>query len=447
MAKSRKGRASAAGTLAVKAPSDSVTPYIIGGLFVVALLVGVLGGWGAVAHIAGAVIAQGTVVVDSNVKKVQHPTGGVVGLIRVKDGDVVQANDLLIRLDDTVTRANLAVVTKQLDEIAVRQTRLRAEQNEQLGMTPPPAIEARMSEPELRGIFESERSLFDSRRRGRNSQRAQLRERIAQLGQEVAGLTAQHGAKVKEATYTRLDLDGLEKLEIMQLTTSQRLTLSRRDLARLEGEQAQLIAQMAQVRGKVAETELQILQIDLDMRTEVSKELRELQAKEAELAERRIAAQDQLNRVEIRAPLAGIVHQSAVHTVGGVIAASEALMVIVPEADKLVIEARISPQDIDQVQAGQDAFIRFTAMNLRTTPEVMAKLDRVSADLSKEQQTGATYYVARLTVTEDELRKLGTSRLQPGMPAEVQLKTGDRTALSYLWKPVEDQFARAFRER
>jgi HlyD family secretion protein len=429
------------------APDDSLRPYVLGGAAVVFLLVGVLGGWAATSQLAGAVLAQGTVVVDSNVKKVQHPTGGVVGELRVREGDSVKAGDIVLRLDETVTRANLQMVTKQLDELAMRQARLKAERDGLEAVVLPPLLAGREAEPLVLEIIAGERSLFESRRTGRASQKSQLRERTSQIREEIKGLSGQLAAKANEAALVGKELEGLEYLAAKNLVQMTRVNPMRRDAAKLEGEQGQLTAQIAQANGKIAEIELQILQIDQDLRTEIVKELREAQGKEAELVERRIAAEDQLRRVDIRSPQTGTVHQLAVHTVGGVINQSEPLMLIVPDGDKLVIEAKVAQQDIEQVRIGQNAWLRMTAFNQRTTPEVAATVDRVAADLTREQQTGAAYFVARLTIPEHELKKLGQGKLVPGMPVDVQIKTEERTALSYFLKPFSDQIARAFKER
>jgi HlyD family secretion protein len=203
---------------------------------------------------------------------------------------------------------------------------------------------------------------------------------------------------------------------------------------------------VAQAKGKIAETELQILQLDQDMRKEVMKDLREAQGKEAELSERRVAAEDQLKRVDIRAPQSGVVHQLAVHTVGGVITQSEPIMLIVPENDVLVIEVKVAPQDIDHVHVGQQAFVRLTAFNLRTTPEFAGVVSRVAADLTKEQKDNQANFEARVSLSDEALQGLGKLKLV-GMPAEVHIQTTERTALSYLIKPLRDQVARAFREQ
>jgi HlyD family secretion protein len=441
------GQQQAAKTQTQAGSSDSLRLYLISSVAVIALIIGGVGGWAATANLAGAVLAPGTVVVDSNVKKVQHPTGGVVGEIRVKDGDAVSENDLLVRLDETVTRANLQVITKQLDELAVRQARLKAERDGAAAVDIPLTLRGREAEALIADIIAGERSLFESRRSGRRSQRAQLRERILQINEEISGIARQLEGKTSEAMLVRTELVGLEELLAKKLIPFPRVTVAKRDIARLDGERGQLEAQMAQSRGKIAEIELQLLQSEQDLRTEIVKDLRESQGKESELEERKVAAEDQLKRVDIRAPLAGIVHQLSVHTVGGVVSPTEPLMLIVPGGDKLVIEARIAQQDIEQISIGQAAFVRLTAFNQRTTPEVDGVVERIAADLTREQQTGQTYFLAKVTISEEQLKKLGGARLVPGMPADVQIRTSERSALSYFVKPLQDQIAKAFKER
>jgi HlyD family secretion protein len=447
-------------------PSDGVRRALIVGLLVVGVLVFGGGLWAGTVSLAGAVLATGTVVVDSNVKKVQHASGGTVGAILVEDGDRVEQGALLIRLDETMVRASLQIVTKQLDEIAVRKMRLTAERDGADALAIPPELEPRQSELEIAALLTAERNLFASRHDARLGQTAQLRQRIAQLRQEADGLAAQQWAKGREIDLVGKELDGAEKLYGRNLMPITKLTALQREAARLAGERGQLISQQAQTTGRVAEIELQIIQIDQDLRAEVMKELREVTAKEAELVERRVAAEDQLRHIEIRAPQTGLVHQLTVHTVGGVIAQGETLMLIVPEHDALVVEAKIAPQDIDHVRAGQPAFIRFTAFDQRTTPEFDAQVTRVAADLTKDQQTGAAYFVARLSLTRrageadgDVMDAHGVAGRQPeggagkgfalvpGMPAEVHIRTSERTALSYFLKPLTDQVARAFTER
>jgi HlyD family secretion protein len=226
-----------------------------------------------------------------------------------------------------------------------------------------------------------------------------------------------------------------------------RLTALQRDAARIEGERNQLIAATAQTKGKITETELQIIQVDQDLRSEVGKDLGETRAKISEFVERKVATDDQLRRVDIRAPQDGIVQQLAVHTVGGIIAAGDAIMLIVPDADTLMVEVKISPQDIDQLYVGQVATLRFTAFNTRTTPEIEGSVSLISADITQDQRTGVSYYVARVTLNSSELARLGDVKLIPGMPVVAFIKTNERTMLSYLTKPLREQAERAFKEK
>jgi HlyD family secretion protein len=427
--------------------SDDTGRQLRTGFAVVVLLVAGLGSWAANANLAGAVIASGTVVVDSNVKKVQHPTGGVVGEIRVREGDRVQEGDLVMRLDETITKANLGVIVAQLNELAVRQVRLKAERDGSELFDVPHQLKAREKDPDIAEIVSGERTHFESRRRSRAGQKAQLNERIAQLREEITGLEAQKAAKSKEFDLISTELSEVKKLWVKNLVPLSKFTSIRRDAARVEGERAQLLAAAAQAKGKITETELQIIQLENDTHTEVMKELREAQGKDSELQERRVAADDQLKRVDIRAPQTGIVHQLITHTVGGVINSSEPVMLIVPESDALVIETKIAPQDIDQVRVGQPALVRFTGFSQRTTPEFNGVVMRVAADLTKEAQTNQAYFVARVSVTEDSWKQHGDMKLLPGMPAEVYIRTTERTALSYLMKPLSDQIQKAFTER
>ncbi len=425
----------------------SIRSHLLGGLAVVALLAGGVGGLAATTELSGAVIAPGSLVVDSNVKKVQHPTGGVVGELRARDGDKVKAGDIVVRLDETITQANLAIVVKSLNELQSRLARLEAERDNVDTIVFPAELLARADDPELARSMTGERNLFEFRKSARAGQKAQLRERIAQLKEEIQGLTGQVAAKKRETELIGQELEGVRDLWRKNLVQIQRVTALERDAARLEGERGQLIASTAQAKGKISEIELQILQIDQDLRSEVAKDLREVQGKIAELVERKVAAEDQLKRIDIRAPQDGMVHQSTVHTVGGVITPGAAIMLIVPEADALTVEAKLAPQDIDQVRVGQTAALRFSAFSQRTTPELDGVVSRVSADLTTDQRTGAAYFVVRITLSDSEIARLGGLRLVPGMPVEAFIRTGERTVLSYVMKPFTDQITRSFRSR
>jgi HlyD family secretion protein len=426
----------------------SARAYTVLGLAVTFLMLGGIGVWAARTEISGAVLGPGVVVVESKVKKVQHPTGGIVSEIHVKPGSRVKAGDLLVRLDETVTRANLQMISKQLDELVMREARLEAERDGATSITVPESYRGREDEPEIAQRIVGENSFFKSRRASIDGQKNQLHERILQLRQEITGLTEQIQAKADEIVIVKRELEGVIELEKMKLVTTMRVNQLKRDATRLEGEKGQLESTVAQAKGRITETEVEILRIDQEFRTGIIQELRDNRAEQAELVERRIAAQDQLKRIEVRAPQSGIVHELAVNTVGGVINSAETLMLIVPEGDELIVEARISPQDIDQVLNGsQKAYVRFSAFNHHTTPEIIGQVSSVSADLTVDHMTGASYYVVRIAISKDELAKLDHNRLVPGMPAEVHIKTEDRTALSYFVKPFQDQMQRAFRER
>jgi len=428
-------------------PGPSIRRHIVIGLAAIILVGGGISGWAAATSISGALIAPGSVVVESNAKKVQHPTGGVVGDILVSNGKQVTAGDLLVRLDETMTRANLQIVSKALDELTARRARLRAERDGAEEVAWPAAFADRREDRDVIELMADERRLFDLRRTTRIGQKRQLGERIAQLKEEAAGIVAQQAAKSKELVLVENELEGVRQLWDKKLIQMTRLTALEREAARLDGERAQLIATAAQSRGKVSEIELQISQIDRELASEVGRELREIDGKASEYAERKIAAEDQLRRIDIRAPIAGTVHELNIHTVGGVIGPGEQLMLIVPSSEELTVEARVAPQDIDQVRVGQLASLRFSAFNQRTTPEIDGVVSRVSADVTTEPRTGMSYYTTRIAIPAKQLKRLGDVRLVPGMPVEAFIKTDDRTVASYLVKPLSDQVARAFRER
>lgn len=426
---------------------EAIRRYTIAGGAVVLFLTGGVGVWAGTMHIAGALIAPGTIVVDSNVKKIQHPTGGVVGEVHAHDGDRVQAGDLLVRLDDTVARANLAIVTKGLTELMARKARLSAERDRADTVSFPDDLLKRGDDPDVAQVLTAERKLFDLRRAARAGQKAQLRERIEQLGKEINGFTSQQVSKEKEVTLIERELTGVRDLFQKNLVPITRVTALERDGTRLDGERGQLIASVAQAKGKVAELNLQIIQVDEDASSEVAKEMRETDGKIGEYVERKIAAADQLKRTDIRSPQDGTVFQSTVHTVGGVIPAGEPIMLVVPDAEKLAVEAKVNPQDIDKVQVGQPAILRFSAFDTRTTPEISGKVTRVSADTTTDQRTGLSYYTIRIALERDQTARLGNAKLVPGMPVDAFVQTGERTVMSYLMKPLSDQIVRAFREK
>jgi HlyD family secretion protein len=425
----------------------SIRKHLILGLGIVGVLALGLGGWASTQLISGALIAPGQIVVESNVKKVQHPTGGVVGELLAHDGDRVKAGDVVVRLDDTVTKANLAIVTKNLDAALARAARLEAEQRGLDKFNFPPQLTGRAGDPDVAAVMASESKLFDVRVTGRAGQKSQLHERVAQLKEQIEGLSAQGRSKEQEIALVQQELTGVKDLYDKHLVQISRLTTLERDSARLNGERAQYVAARAEAKGKISEIELQIIQIDRDMVSEVSKDLRETNDKIGELIERKVTAEDQLRRVDIRAPQDGVVEQSTVHTVGGVITAGDTIMLIVPQSDDLQVEAKVNPQDIDKLQVGQKTLLRLSAFNQRTTPELNGVVSRVQPDVTTDQRTGQSYYTIRVSMPPEEIARLGDVKLIPGMPVEAFVQTGDRTMMSYLMKPLHDQLMRAFREK
>ncbi len=424
----------------------SIAFHLLAAAAAAALLVGAVGGWAATTDLSGAVIATGSLVVESSLKKVQHPTGGIVGELLVHDGSVVRAGDLLLRLDKTVVQSNLDAVSKALTELAARRARLEAERDGAAEIVYSKELAAAV-DPETVHVLAGERRLFEYRRAAQAGQKSQLRERIAQLNEEIRGQTDQAAAKRQEIVLVNRELEGVRELFQKNLVQINRLTALERDAARLEGERAQLVAAVAQSKGKISEIELQIIQIDQNLRSDAAKELGEIRAKTSDLVEKKVAAEDQLKRIDIRAPQDGTVHQLEVHTVGGVIKEGEPIMLIVPRADVLIVEARVSPNDIDQLVTGQKVVLRLSGLNQRTTPELNGELSRVSADTIQDQRTGGSYFLVRITLPEAEVARLGAVKLVPGMPVEAFIQTGERTMLSYLVKPIVDQAYRAFREK
>ena len=424
----------------------SIKRYLIAGVTTCALLVGGGASLATIITLSGAVIAPGTIVVDSNDKKIQHRTGGVVGEILVREGDAVKAGDILVRLDATLARANLAIVTKGMDQLEARLARLEAERDGNQTIAFPDFLISKANDPTVARTMAGEKSLFDLRREARAGQKAQLAERIAQLGQEASGLTEQRDAKQREIDLIHSELTGIRKLWQQKYVSLERMTALERDATRVEGERGQLTAMIAQAKGRSAEVALQIIQIDQDLRSEVAAELRDVQGRIYEFVERKVAAEEELRRIDLRSPQDGVVHQLAVHTVGGIVGAGEQLMLIVPVNDKLFVEARIARNDIDQVTPGQPAILRLSAFNQQTTPELTGILVKVSPDLSVDERTGAAFYTARIALPAGEVAKLDRLVLAPGMPVEVFLPSTERTILSYLIKPVSDQIERSFRD-
>lgn len=438
-------RSRRAGANSAEARDDIRSNLILGAAVTAMLIVG--GGlWLGLTRIAGAVIAPATVVVESNIKKVQHLTGGTIGGIFAQDGDHVRAGDVVARLDDTLTRANLQIISEDLDRATVRLARLEAERQGLPEMQLPSSLQARMGDPELAALVRGERTLFESRATALTGQKAQLQSRSKQLERQIDGLKAQQAAEDQSVVLLDGDLGDVQALFTKKLVSKERLSNIRLDATRAHGESGRLAAAVAEAQAKVSETELQILQLDEQRRSEVTSELRETEAKETELSERKVVAQDELTKTNIRAPQSGTVQESAIHTIGGVIAPGEVIMMIVPDTDNLVVDALIPPSRIDDVRPGQHVSIRFPAFDAGTTPACQGSVKRISADLIKDQQKQLSYFSARINVENKAACLTDAKVLKPGMPAEVHISTDERSVWSYLLKPLTDQMSRAFRQ-
>ncbi len=426
--------------------SLAIRKNMLMGFILLFALVASVGGWAASTEISSAVLGAGTVVVDTHAKKVQHPLGGVVSELLVHEGQFVTAGDVVVRLDATQARGNLAIVSNNLDELRVRRARLEAERDEAHAISFPVDILSRSSEPNLDRTIAGETRFFQSRRSALDGRKGQLNQRIAQLREEMKGTQVQADAKAEEVAIVSNQLEGVRELWEKKLIPLYRVAALERDVARLEGERGALLARQAETNLRITETNLQIIQVDQEFRTEVVKDLAEMRGKLTELEERELVARDQMKRINVIAPQSGVVHQLAVYTVGGVVSAGEVLMQIVPTADQLFVEAKIAPHDVDQISIGQQVTVRLSAFNLRTTPELTGSVLRMSPDYVEDGPSKARYYVVRVELRNSELAKLGKLKLLPGMPAEAFFQAGSRTMISYLLKPIADQTGKAFRD-
>jgi HlyD family secretion protein len=415
------------------------------------MAIGLLGGSALIAGLVpfeGAVIGSGTVMIEGNVKKVQHQTGGVIGAVLVKEGAMVREGDVVARLDDTMVKSNLGVIMADLTAQTARSARLLAERDDAKSPLYAQELVARaVRDKDAAKAIESETILFERRRTAREGQKAQLRERINQFEKEVEGFEQQLKSTQEQQTIAVQDRAILEPAHRKGFVQRPRITALDREIERNKGLIGDATARIAQSRGRIREVEVQIVQIDRERVAESTKELNEAQAKMAELAERRLAAEDQLRRVDIKAPVGGMVHELAIHTVGGVINPGETLMLIVPDPDNLVVEVKVAPNDRDQIKLTKGARVRFTSFNQRLTPELAATVSRISGTTTRDQQTGFTYYTIGLALLEGQLARLNGEKLAPGMMADTFITTDRRTMLEFLTKQFFDYWGYMFRSR
>jgi len=415
----------------------------IGMRTVAALVVGVIVS-GTVLNVSGAVVSGGTVTVESNYKTVQHLDGGIVSKILVRNGDRVAENDVLLRLDDTAARANHAVVVGRVNDYRIQQARLEAERDGETSFAVPDGIDG--TDPAVSKIVASQRSLFDARRAAHSGELSMLTERISQIKGEIRGLNAQLASSKKQADINSRELSTVLPLFEKGFVNQQRVAPLHREAARLEGEFGRISADIAKAQAAMGEAELKLAQSQKDYLSQVVDELRKVQSALAEQEEQAKALADKVARSEIRAPRSGRVHALAAHTEGGVVTPASAILQIIPENEKLIIEAQIPPQEVDKVHAKQQAHVRLTAFNSRTTPRLDGNVLLVSPAQITDNQ-GKSFFTVQIEVPASEMKKIGDGHeLVPGMPAEVYIETQSRSLLSYFLKPLTDVMAHTFKE-
>jgi HlyD family secretion protein len=410
------------------------------------VMVGVVGSWAALSQLNGAVIAPATIVAETYSKKIQHRDGGTVKAINVKDGDLVQAGEPLVVFDDTDAKSDLAIITSLLDESLAKRSRLEAQRERADAVTYPADLMQRAKEPALAEIISGQNKLFSARLQTINGKKNQLSQQVDQLQEQISGVESQIQSKDKQLKYIAAELTDLKALQQKGLVPVSRVSAMDRESARLNGERGELVAAKASTEARITEVKLQIMQVDEDDLAQTLTDLRDIDSRVSELKERQVAATSRLERTVVKAPITGRVYQMAIHTVGGVLGAGEAIMYLLPENDDLVLQAQVKPQDIDQVQAGQYAHVKFPAFNARLTPDIAAEVTQVSADTSRTDANSPPVYVVRLTLSATEIAKLGDNKLKPGMPAEAFIQTRALSPMWYLLKPLTDQINHAWRE-
>jgi HlyD family type I secretion membrane fusion protein len=414
---------------------------VLAALFAVVLVLG-FGGWAAYANLSGAIIAQGKVAVKKQVQLVQHRDGGIIAEILVANGDRVKVGDVLVRLDETQTKAELGVFRSQITELLGRRARLGAERDGAAVVSFEQEFERA---PQSAEVARGELRLFQENRAVREARREQLLLQVEQYEEQVRGLNSQETSNAAERLMVADDLKRLMPLFDNKYIEIGKIRAMERDLVKVNGLKGEIAANIARVKGQISEAKIKIIETDQQVRTDAQREYREVDGRIAELQERIVAAQDRLSRMNLTSPISGFVNELSVHTINGIIAPKETLMSIVPEGAELIVEARIAPTDIDQAVAGQSARMRFTAFNQRTTPEVAGVLETVGAAATSDTASGQTYYLSTVAIAGG-INKIGGKPIVPGMPVEVFLATGTRSALSYLVKPFTDQMMRSFRE-
>jgi HlyD family secretion protein len=412
-------------------------------------IIGLFGGlviWAANTDIAGAVISGGQLVVESYAKQIQHQDGGIVKEIFVHNDDAVTQGQVLLTLDDTAIRASLGVVTSQLNEALVQEARLVAEIGNQQTFSLPAELDA--NAPDVASLYATQQQILSAQMADRNGKMAQLDEQVTQLEHQIDGLAMQQHSAETQLSIVQARMKNMDILFEQQLAQAGEVSNLHLQEAAAEGEKGRLIAAIAQTRATIAEKKLAAEQIQTDFLAATLDDLQKTRQTIAQARQQKMAGQDKLTRTVIRSPQTGIVHESIVHTIGGVVAPGQTLMQVVPEADNLLVGIHIDPSDVDAVHPDQKVNLRFTSLDRRRTPEAWGKIVSVSPDLVVDQQTRRGYYTANVRIDADQLAKLPKDmKLIPGMPVEAFVTTGDRSVLDYLLHPLTEEMQLAFREQ
>jgi HlyD family type I secretion membrane fusion protein len=403
-------------------------------------------GWAALVPIASGAVAPGEIIVENSRKTIQHLDGGIVRRIAVREGTKVRQGDLLIQLDDTDTRLNVSVLQSQADSLRAEQAARQAELMGKAEIIFPADLIARTSDPDVSAAIAAQEAAFIARRSNVAGRKSQLGEKMVQYGQEIRGANAQSDSTADQIKLLEGEIDDVQKLFDRGLATKARLLALQRARAQLIGQRQALNSESAKLRAQTSEAQVESMQAEREAGADAADALRKIQADLVQVTEKLAAAKRLLARTDIRAPVSGTVVGLSLTTVGGVVRPGEAVMDIVPSGERLVIRARIPPMHADDVQPGQGAFVRFDAAGTRTASTVEGRVQKISADALSDQRSGASYFEAIVTIPQSEAARLPQSILKPGLPAEVLMKTGERTALSYLLAPITRATFHAMRE-
>lgn len=424
-----------------------ISRFMILGYASLGLLLFGLGAWSVTTRIAGAVVSSGTVAVQGNRQVVQHPNGGVIDGIFARDGDVVEAGDILVTLDGHTLRTELWIVEGQWYEILARKSRLSAERDGLETIEFDPELVARAeTAPDAARLMTAQQQQFEARQQLLHEELRGLKERQIQITNQNDGLAALDEATRSQIELISREIQNQEELLSQGLTQITRVLTPQRELASLRGTAGRVEASIAENKGKIAEIEIERVRLQAELREEAISELRDLEYREIELRERRRSLLEQISQLDLRAPVSGVVYGSTADTLRGVIRAAEPVMYIVPQDTTLIARTRIDPINIDQIHVGQDAILRFSAFDSRSTPEVPGQITAVSADVIEDEQRGILYFEADIALDSTVADLLGDKQIVPGMPVEAYIQTGYRSPLNYLLKPMTDYFNRAFRE-